>query len=173
MVAPSEPMLKSKSYKEASPMGSPPVKKSAAKQPQSESMKIISTALEADGNTPQMVQEFLGSLAALIKGGQARLVQIGQTVFMLSKFDNAGKPLPNATVNISPFSAEELPEVVERIKVLPNTLKEMGIKKFMMMAENPDQIQAIQMSGIKGQQKQSMTISNDQAVPALIFEGTL
>ena len=169
MVVPAEPVLKPQSYAEKSPMGSVRGSKSAAPK-ETSSMDILSQALKNKGVPDDQIQQFLGSLAALIKGNMARLVQIGNTVFMLAGFDNDRKQLPEDTVNIIPYSVEPDDLIVERLRVLPNTLREMGVKKFIMMADDASDLQALQAAGIKFNTKQSQTISGNQAVPALIAE---
>jgi hypothetical protein len=173
MVVPAEPILKSKSYKEASPMGGVPIKKSSPKGAASGSMAILQNALKGAGVPENNIQEFLGSMAALVKGNKTRLVQIGETVFALNGFDSQGKELPPGIVSIVPYSTEEKSQVIERFKVLPTTLKEMGVKKFMMTADDSADLMALQMAGMKYTTKPSQTISGNQAVPALIVEVTV
>jgi len=149
MVTPAEPVLKTK-MPQVGDMKMPAKKMPSKKQ--ANSSDIIEQTLK-NQLSPQDVKGFMASLAALVQSNMAQIVQIGQTAFVFNKVDTQGKPLPEGTVMMLPFTmeAETFPS---RLKVLPNTLKQMGVKRVLSVSDSPKDVELAKMISPNVQSKQ-------------------
>jgi hypothetical protein len=87
-------------------MGKIKAPKQAAAPKVMNSAEIITKVL-TDEIGPREAKQFLTNVSRLVQAKQAQLVQLGQTVFLLNKIDNQGKPLPfgmNSTANLRPLT---------------------------------------------------------------------
>ena len=149
------------------PKGAP---KSAPKPDQpTTSVDIMRAAIKQGGVSPQDTEKFINNLARLVKSKQSQVVQIYKTVFLLNKVDSKGKPLPFGTVEMFPFTIEPQ-EAAQRIKVLPNTLKQMGFKKMISRTDDPDDVAMMKSTGLPINVKQEMVYNGRQMSPMYLIE---
>jgi len=132
------------------------------------SYEIITKVL-TDEMGPGEAKQFLNNIARMVQSKQAQLVQIGQTVFLLNKIDSKGKPLPPGTVMMFPFSAEP-EQATQRLKVLPNTLKQMGIKKLVSMTDDKNDVEMAKSMGPNVKVSQQMMFDGQQMSPMYYIE---
>jgi len=160
MVTPAEPVLKTKMPNTGGmkmPAQKMPAKMSA------NSSDIIEQTLK-NQLSPQDVKGFMASLAALVQAKMAQVVQIGQTAFVFNKVDTQGKPLPEGTVMMLPFTMEPQ-EFPGRLKVLPNTLKQMGVKRVLSVSDSPKDVELAKMISPNVQSKQRVQQTKRGPVP--------
>jgi hypothetical protein len=123
------------------------------------------------------VDAFIENLAKLIKGGVAKPVQIGNTVFLVFRYNSRGEMLPEGIVEIHMFSAEPFSETAKRMMVLPNTLRELGYRGFTTIIEDKAManllLQMQKRTGIQGQMRQDMQLINRKMKPVYLVEATL
>ena len=160
----------------AEPMIGKPEKVQMGKlrQPKQEAGKTLNSAeiitkVLTEEMGPKEAQQFLKNVAQMAKSKQAQLVQIGQTVFLLNKIDNKGKPLPPGTVMMFPFTAEPQ-QAAERLKVLPNTLRQMGIKKIVSMTDDKNDVEMSKSMGPNVKVTQQMMFDGQQMSPMYYIE---
>ena len=132
------------------------------------SAEIITKVLTEEMG-PKEAQQFLKNVAQMAKTKQAQLVQIGQTVFLLNRIDSKGKPLPPGTVLMFPFTAEPN-QAAERLKVLPNTLRQMGIKKIVSMTDDKNDVEMAKSMGPNVKVTQQMMFDGQQMSPMYYIE---
>jgi hypothetical protein len=132
------------------------------------SAEIITKVL-TDEIGPREAKQFLTNVSRLVQAKQAQLVQLGQTVFLLNKIDNQGKPLPPGTVMMFPFTAEP-DQAPERIKVLPNTLKQMGFKRLTSMTDDKGDVELAKSMGPNVNVTQKMMFDGQQMSPMYVIE---
>lgn len=146
----------------------PPAPKAPKKQPTT-SMDILKAALQEAQIPPKDANNFISNLAGSIKSKVSQLVQIGKTVFLINKVDNKAKPLPPGTVEMYPFTIEPN-EAAQRLKVLPNTLRQMGIKKVITRTDDRQDVVMMQATGLPVNVRQEMVYSGMQMSPMYVIE---
>jgi len=151
MVTPAEPVLKTKMEDMGNLRGP---RKPAA--PKSGSQKIMQPAeiikasaeKEAPGQNPNQA---IMMLSELVKRKAVQLVQLGNTLFIVM-------PKGGQTAEFHTATAENAKELVQRFKVLPQTLKQMGFKQAVSYSDHPIFVRMAKETGLpwkisKGMQK--------------------
>lgn len=166
-----EPILKGPKYTEATkslkpaeerPMqGGEPAKRLP-------SLDIIRRVISTEGDKA-MMKEFMNSLTANMKSGVTRLIQIGNTVFIVNYLDKNGKPMAARAVEFYPMSVEP-DELLNRFKVLPNTLKELGFRSATSYTDDPEDIEKIKSSGVPVAISQEMMFVEGEMQPMYRIE---
>lgn len=133
------------------------------------SVNIMKQVLTEGGFSPQEADKFINNVAAAIRGNVSKVVQIYKTAFLINLVDAKGKPLPQGTVEMFPFSIEPR-EAPNRIKVLPNTLKQMGFNKMIAKTDDPDDVEVMKASGLAVNIRQEMVYDGQQMTPMYIVE---
>jgi hypothetical protein len=146
----------------------PPAPKVSKKKPTT-SFEILKAALQEAKIPPKDANSFMSNLAGSVKSKVSQLVQIGQTVFLINNVDNKAKPLPPGTVEMYPFTIEPN-EAPQRLKVLPNTLKQMGIKKIITRTDDPQDVAMMQSTGLPINVRQEMVYTGMQMSPMYVIE---
>jgi hypothetical protein len=80
-------------------------------------------------------------LAGLVKTKQAKLIQIGNTVFLV-------KPVAPGIAEFHTFTVEPPESLVKRFQAGAKTLKQMGFKKAVSYAESPAFAKLAQSTGL-------------------------
>ena len=132
-------------------------------------VQIVQDVMQKSGESPETAAEFLRNLDRLAQSNMATFVQLGNTLFLFAKMDEKGKPFPQGTVQMFPFTAEE-DAIEQRLKVLPNTLKQLGIQNVLLKTDDPEDITAMQQAGLQPQVRQEMTYAGKQMVPMYSVE---
>ena len=131
--------------------------------------QIVENVMLKSGESPETTKSFLQNCDRLAQTNIATFVQLGNTLFMFVRNDDKGRPLPQGTVQMFPFTAEE--DVIEqRLKVLPNTLRQLGIQNVLLKTDDPEDITALEQAGIQFQVKQEMTLAGQEMVPMYSVE---
>jgi len=145
MVAPSQPMIgkgKSPDSGVSAPRG--PRKASAGggspSQGKLDMIQIISASAqrEAPGSD---INQFLVKLSAMIQQRQIKMLQVGNTVFMV-------RPMPNGVAEFHTFTVEPPESLVKRFQAGSKTLKQMGFKKAVSYTDNRAFGRLAQMTGL-------------------------
>jgi hypothetical protein len=132
-------------------------------------VQIVQDVMQKSGEDPSTAQEFLRNCDKLVSMNLAQSVQIGNTLFLLLKMDERGQPLPQGTANMMPFTAEE--EAIEqRLRVLPNTLRQLGFRKVTLRTNDQADIAAMQRAGLQPKVRQEMTFTGQQMTPMYAIE---
>ena len=112
----------------------------------------------------KVTRDFMNALTNNMKKGVTKLVQIGNTVFIINFLNKNGELMPSKTVEFYPLSVEP-DELINRFKVFPNTLKEMGFQAAVSYTDDPDDITKIQSSGVPVSISQEMVFSEGEMTP--------
>lgn len=158
------PPLKGPKFSEATKSLTPP----EAKQPREpdrkmNSLQIIREALKV-GSDPKSSKGFIEALAQNMRMGVTRLVQIGNTVFLINLMTNRGERLPPKTVEFYPMSAE--PEnLLDRLRVFPNSLRQMGVVRAISYTDDPEDLQKLNNAGLPITVSQEMVFTEGQMQP--------
>lgn len=161
-----EPILKGPKFTEATKSLTPPEARPVqGGEPTKRlpSLDIIRRVMAQEADKA-MTREFMNSLSANMKNGVTRLVQIGNTVFIVNYLSKDGKVMPPRTVEFYPMSVEP-DELLNRFRVLPNTLKELGFQHAISYTDDPEDIQKIQSSGVPLSINQEMVFSEGEMTP--------
>jgi hypothetical protein len=120
-----------------------------ATQQQISSTQIIQQSLkqEQPGADINLV---LHVLADKVQKKEIKLLQIGNTVFML-------KPIDGQTVEFHTFTIEPINDLILRYRAGINTLKEMGFKKAVSYSESPAFVKIAQQTGLPVRVSQEKT----------------
>ena len=165
MVASSGPLIQSKEPKpQMGKLGS-----SAPKQgKESEKTKIMDSAqiilqffTQQSGNRDQ-ANKILNSIASKIKNKTIQLVQIGNTVFVVS-------PKPDKSAEFYSISIEPK-NLAKRIKALSNTLKQMGFLKMYSISVTPESETLSKETGLPIKRTQTQMMNGNRMVPAYRYE---
>jgi hypothetical protein len=120
--------------------------------------QIINRFLSEQGAQPKQVEAFIINTAQAIKEGKAKLLQFGNTVFIIT-------PKPDKSIEFVTMTVE--PEMVAmRLTLLPNALKEMGFRKAYTIVTSDKAAKIADQSGI--QFKKINTKMNEK--PAIRYE---
>lgn len=179
MVAPS-PMLKplpattglGEKAQQPDVMGAMPKAPSKAPPQSGASMtpvQIIQTAMQQGGEDPSAAESFLRNCDKLVTMGLAQSLQIGNSLFILLKMNERGQPLPQGTAVMLPFTAEEN-QIEQRLKVLPNSLRQLGFRKVTMKTDDQADIAAMQQAGLTPQVRQEMTYTGQRMAPMYVID---
>jgi hypothetical protein len=165
MVASSGPLIQSKEPKPQMGKLGP----SASKQgKEAEKTKIMDSAqiilqffTQQSGNRDQ-ANKILNSIASKIKNKTIQLVQIGNTVFVVS-------PKPDKSAEFYSISIEPK-NLAKRIKALSNTLKQMGFLKMYSISVTPESETLSKETGLPIKRTQTQMMNGNRMVPAYRYE---
>ena len=164
-----EPILKGPKFTEATKSLTPPEAKPGAEPTKRlPSLEIIRRVMAAEADK-SMTKEFMNSLTANMKSGVTRLVQIGNTVFIVNYLNKDGKPMQPRMVEFYPMSVEP-DELLNRFKVFPNTLKELGFRSAVSYTDDPEDIEKIKSSGVPVSISQEMMFVEGEMSPMYRIE---
>jgi hypothetical protein len=149
--------------------GPKPSAKPQAPQKIQHSVDIIKQYLTTSKVDPKTIDTFIKQVAALTKSGMSKLVQIGETVFLVNLYDKNVKKLPTGTAEVFSFSLDPQ-KTPERIKVLSPSLKSFGINKAIFEVDDPNDIKMLKAQGVPFQVSQTMSYNGQQMVPVYKIE---
>jgi len=133
-----------------------------AEQKQLSSAEIIQKSAEKEAPGTDM-NRFMQTLAYMVQNNMAKLLQIGNTVFML-------KPQTDGSVEFHTFTIEAPENLVKRYQAGINSLKEMGFKKAYSYSTSPAFVKIAEQTGLPVRVSQSQQVMGNKASPAYRFE---
>lgn len=153
MVAPS-PVLKPApattglGEKTAAPdvMGALKRQQGAAPERPSGSVDILRNGLMDQLGDEQQVQQTIDQLSRLAQAGLTRLVQIGNTVFLVNQYDSNRQMLPQGTAEVHVFTEEPLEVLGQRFAAVANTLRQLGYKQIVSFSPEPGITRVLQQA---------------------------
>ena len=164
-----EPLIQPKAKSEGEKSLKMPKGGQADQPTQFTSLNIMKQSLTEGGFSPQESEKFVNNLARAIQGNVSKIVQIYKTVFLVNLVNSRGQKLPQGTVEIFPFTIEPN-EAAQRIKILPNTLKQMGYNKFIAKTDDIDDVELMKSSGLPVNIKQEMVYDGREMTPMYLIE---
>lgn len=161
-----EPILKGPKYTEATKSLKPAEERPVLGAEPSKRLPSFSIIRRIIGEAedPKTTREFMNALTTNMKKGVTKLIQIGNTVFIVNFLTKNGELMPPKTVEFYPLSAEP-DELINRFKVFPNTLKELGFQAAVSYTDDPEDIAKIQSSGVPVSISQEMVFSEGEMTP--------
>lgn len=143
--------------------GRPPKQQTPGARPTMTPDQIIRQAakneLPPGGNVDLLVK----GVGALVQRKAVKLLQIGDTVFML-------RPHPDGAVEFHTFTSEPIPALVQRFKAGVTSLKQMGFKKAFSTTNNPAFQKIAQQTGLPVRMTQTQSNIGGKMGPAFRFE---
>jgi len=115
---------------------------------------------EAPGVDPKRI---LSGVANIVKKKQAKLVQVGNTVFLVM-------PQPDGSAEFHTFTVEPPETLSKRYKAAANTLKQMGFKRAVSYATSPAFTKIAKDTGLPVKISQTQQMISGKMVPAYKFE---
>jgi len=125
-------------------MGALRQRRGGAPQREMTSLDILRQGMAEDLPEPGQMERFLTEVAQGAQAGALGLVQVGNTVFLVSKFDESGRPLPPATATVHLVTVEPMSALGARLAVLPNAMRELGYRKLITILEDASMVRVIQ-----------------------------
>lgn len=105
------------------------------------SVEVIRKALEPQIQAGLNFEEFLKKLSVLVKKPDYRLLQIGNTVFILHKTSND-------TNEVKILNAAPPQQLLESIKALIKVMKNANVKHIVGYSDSPEYLELAQQSGL-------------------------
>ena len=130
----------------------------------SQFLDIIKKSFEREGGTD--FQTFLKKLATLLQNPAYKIIQFGQSVFLMQK---KGPGL----VEVHTFSTEPPQALVQAFQGLAKFLKSQGIQKAVTYAENPAYSMIAKQTGLPVKMGRAKKTFAGQEKPMYTFEVTL
>ena len=143
-------------------MGKMKAPKQAADAKPMNSFEIISQSVKKEDPSVN-IDKFMQQLAAGVQKGVVRLLQIGNTVFML-------QPKPDGSVEFHTSTVEPVSELIKRYQAGINSLKQMGFKKAYSYSTSPAFVKIAEQTGLPVRVTQSQQVIGNEARPAYRFE---
>ena len=119
--------------------------------------QILRKGMNAETGSPKETEKALIHIGALVKAKVLTLSRIGDTVFTSTRITSDGRWLPKTEAEVHMYTAEGLQEVMQRLAVLPKTLRAMGLKKVYSYAMQPAIMRIIQSGLERGGVKPTVT----------------
>ncbi len=139
--------------------------------------QILRYGINQETGSPKETEKALIHINALAKMGILKFVRIGGTVFTISRLTMAGKWLPATEAELHMYTSEGLQEIMQRMAVLPNTLRNMGVKKASTIVMEPAMLRVLQMglqrAGLQHSVNTRMQYTGSEMEPAYVVEATL
>jgi hypothetical protein len=132
-------------------------------QQQQEFLGIIQKAYAKEGGTD--FNTFIRKLATTLKDPNNKLIQFGQSVFLMMR------KTPD-TVEVHTFSTEPPPALVKAFQALAKFLKSQGMKKAVTYAENPAYYGIAKQTGLPVRVARTQKKLSGQDKPVYQFEVT-
>ncbi len=140
------------------------MKAQAGQGPKMNSLQIIQKSAEHELPPGMNMQKFLSGVAHMIKSPHTKLVQIGNSVFLVQL-------KAQGTVEVHTFSAEQSPKaLVENYKGLAKLLKNEGIKHATSYSPRPEYARIAQMTGLPVKISQTQKMIAGKMVPVQQFD---
>lgn len=127
------------------------------------SLEIVKKAIYEQMGPKVDMDTFLKKLAGWTQKQNNKLLQIGNTVFLLTLVNPQ-------TCQVSYLNADTEPNLVENVKGMVKALKNEGLKKMTAYAGDPKYVQVVQKTGLPFKIQQGQGMSATGAVPAYTFE---
>lgn len=139
--------------------------------------EIIRRGMAETLDTPQEVDSYLQNIARLAQVGMIKPIQIGNTVFLMHHYNVQNQPLPQGVAEVHVFTTESMPNLLMRMRVFPNTARELGYTKITSFVDDPaiariwSRLQ--RETGIQGTIKPTVEYINGEMTPVYRMEATL
>jgi hypothetical protein len=127
-------------------------------------LNIIRQSFEREGGTD--FNTFLRKLATILKDQNNKLIQFGQSVFLMMR------KAPDM-VEVHTFSVEPPPELVKAFQALAKFLKSQGMKKAVTYADNPAYSSIAKQTGLPVKMGRAKKKFAGQEKPMYTFEVSL
>jgi hypothetical protein len=127
-------------------------------------LNIIQSSFTKEGGTD--FTTFMRKLATLLKDPNNKLIQFGQSAFLLLRN-------PPDTVEFHTFSDEPPQKLIQAFQGLAKFLKQQGIKKAVTYAENPAYANIAKQTGLPVKMGKTAKKMQGQDKPMYTFEVTL
>lgn len=123
------------------------------------SVDILREGLMEQLGDEQQVQQAIAELDKLSSVGLSGLVQIGNTVFLVNKFDSNRKMLPVGTAEVHIFTNESLQALAQRLLVGANTFRQLGYRRIISFSTDPGITRVLQ--GLQQQTGAQLRVTQD------------
>ena len=140
-------------------MGAMRRQKGAAPAKPRGSVDILREGLMDQLGDPQLVQQSIAQFDRLARAGLTKLVQIGDTVFLVNQYDSNRQMLPQGTAEVHLFTNEPLEVLGQRFAAVANTLRQMGFKRLVSYSPEPGITRVLQ--GAAGPAKAQLRVTQD------------
>ena len=140
-------------------MGAMRMQRGAAPAQSNNAVDILRNILMQDIGDAQQVEKAIADLDKLALAGMSGLVQIGNTVFLVNRFDANKRPLPAATAEVHMFTEEPLQAIGQRFIAVANTLRELGYKQIISFSPEPGITRILQQAA--GPAKAQLQVKQD------------
>ena len=127
------------------------------------SLEIVKQAAHTQMGANADMDTFLKKLVGWTKKANNKLVQIGNTVFLVTLINPQ-------TCQVSILNADSEPNLINNIKGIAKTLKSQGIKKMTGYANDKKYLDLAKKTQLPFKIKQGQGMAQDSAVPAYVFE---
>ena len=127
------------------------------------SLEIVKKAAYNQMGPQADIDTFLRKLAGWTKKQNNKILQVGNTVFLLTLVN------PQAC-QVSILNADSEPNLIENIKGAVKALKNEGLKKMTGYANDQKYVQMAQKTGLPFKIQQGQGMAQGGAVPAYTFE---
>lgn len=138
-------------------------KRGEGKKPQMNAIEVITKAMQSQLPQGMTIDTFMRKLATLLKQPDHKLIQIGNTVFLVKMIDPT-------TAEFHTFSAEGDSNLLRNYLAGAKTLKQQGIKRAISFADNPEFVRMAEKSGLPVKIGQSTKVMGGVAKPVYTFE---
>lgn len=139
------------------------IKTGGKKPKEMNSFEVIQDALSRAVQNPQEVEKLTKKLAVMIKDPKNKLVQIGNSVFLMMLKDPE-------TVEFHTFSAETPENLIKNYVGAAQLLKSQGVKRAITYADSPGYVEIAKKTGLPVKVSQSTKVIGGVAKPVYLFE---
>ena len=105
----------------------------------------------------------MNQLSALMERNAVKLLQLGETLFAI-------RPMQDGTAEVHIITQESPKQIVNRVKVLPKSLKQMGFKKIISYATHPGIAKVLQTTGLPIRMTRASQMIGGTQQPIIKFE---
>lgn len=98
---------------------------------------ILRNGLMEQIGDPAAVQKLIGEYDRLSQAGLTRLVQIGNTVFLVNQFDSNQRMMPQGTAEVHLFTDEPLEVLGQRFAAAANAFRQLGYQRIVSYSPEP------------------------------------
>lgn len=139
--------------------------------------EVIRRGMSETLDTPQDADTYVQNVARLAQSGMIKPIQIGNTVFLMHHYNIQNQPLPQGVAEVHVFTTESLPNLLMRMRVFPNTARQLGYTKITSFVDDPaiariwSRLQ--RETGIQGTIKPTVEYINGEMTPVYRMEATL
>jgi hypothetical protein len=123
------------------------------------SLEILREGLTEQLGDPQLVQQTIAQFDKLARMGLTKLVQIGNTVFLVNQYDSNRQMLPQGKAEVHLYTGEPLEVLGQRFAAVANTLRQMGFKQIVSYSPDPGITRVLQ--GAAGPAKAQLNVRQD------------